>query len=192
MDNKLLFVDIETSGLDKYTDRLLEICAVVVDEHFNPGAVFRKIIKIDSIPDCDPVVRAMHTANNLFEDCLHIGEDIGSVGHQFHKFMYDNDLTSKVIIAGAGPHFDREWLLHVFPWIKDSLHYRLYDINTLLMTYNLDIATISPRNLHRAYVDNMNAIQVAREYYTTLKDLFSFDFTSDLNGTEISKIEEGA
>lgn len=169
MSNSFLFIDIETTGLNPHTDRILEIYGTYVTDDFVPTHDFHHIVDEGS-PKMDEVVSQMHTKNNLLKECQEVGVSFRDVDD---LFKYDIPLNKQIILAGSGVHFDRKFLEIHFPWIVDRLHYRLFDLRSLSYVTPPDLQPVLPfpKDLHRAKPDTLNAVCTAKYYQNMLVSL---------------------
>lgn len=159
MHAPLLWVDIETSGLDEHTARLLEVGMVLTDDMLEEVAYIDVVLGWRNphemeMPD---EVREMHTRSGLLDEvarsrlCLREAEDllVAWVKHHGAEGLY---------MAGSGVHFDRRWLRHLMPSLAGCFHYRNFDMTTL--RYFLGTAKTEPA--HRALADLRQSIEDLR------------------------------
>ncbi len=70
----IMFVDVETSGLDERVDHLLEVALVLTDDELKEVAHISTImLPIGALIMEDDVVREMHTKNGLLEELKKLG-----------------------------------------------------------------------------------------------------------------------
>lgn len=143
IDERLLWVDVETTGLDPCAEgaAILEVAMIVT----GPGLVEearRKWLlrepgwRIDpAIAAMDEFVTKMHVQSGLMND-LTTGRvddlDMRTLGDAaVSDFMSDCDAVG-LKPAGSSVHFDRQWMLEHLPMSSKLLHsHRNFDVSTL-------------------------------------------------------------
>lgn len=175
----LVWIDIETTGLDPQKDAILEVASVITDDALAEVARFEAVISREGLRtefvDLDPAVRKMHTDNGLWEQSGAGGWSKEWVDRQLSqlikKFTPEQDgKPDKPQLAGSSVHFDRSFLRLAMPLTDAALHYRHLDVSAL----NEFARRFCPGvwegrpNLsepaHRAMPDILNSIEVCRYY----------------------------
>jgi oligoribonuclease len=168
-DQKILWVDVETSGLSPMFDTLLEVAAVMTDRNLKTINEFSAVI---APPNFAPVlmadeVRKMHLRSGLIEDILLEGQPLNEVEMAFRTFIWDSKGPSfggepiMPPLAGSSVHFDRNFLEWNFPWFTEEVSYRNIDVSTLKELAKRWYPTITPwesTGIHRALADVRNSI----------------------------------
>lgn len=177
--DRLVFVDIETTGLDPAEDLILEVGIVVVNLDLE---------EIDSIEvqiwedaQYDSVWKALaatsfpvrtHTENGLLEACL--GDEalsIADADKALVDFLVTNQCENEPM-CGSSVGFDRSFLSEYLPATHDLFHYRNIDISSLkelCKRYNPDLfermgeQTVQQK-FHRAIPDIEDSINEFRFY----------------------------
>lgn len=176
--NTLVWVDLETTGLDARKDDVLEIACVVTDGKFNELGCWSAVV----LPDvADPpwetkldfVVREMHTVNGL----------LALVPNGMFRCIADKLLKEwltlvipmgeKPQLAGSTIDFDRAFLRAHFPGVSSLLHYRNLDVSTLNEMARRNWPEVyegRPRgtSAHRAMTDIAASLETARYYSRAL------------------------
>lgn len=133
----LLWIDVETTGLDPEHDQILEIGIQCTDPHAETtlGACHRIIRPHHlDLTAMDPIVFTMHTDNGLLHEIIDadpqanspeaarnaIEETIESLAQRFH-----------LIPAGSNPAFDLAFTHTAGYRIEHLLDHRRYDLSTL-------------------------------------------------------------
>jgi oligoribonuclease len=138
---RLLWVDVETTGLDPENGFLLEVALVVTDEHLEPeGDICLQLrlpeddMTFDNV-DMHENVREMHTKSGLLEESK-IGMGINTAQGLLKTFVEMQNATN-LCIAGSNPSFDRKWLEVHMPELAALFHYRSFDMNTLYYFFDI-------------------------------------------------------
>ncbi len=135
--DRLVFVDLETTGFDPDNDGILELACVITDLDLNELAVHtdhgsRGDLKLFNHRMND-YVRKMHTDSGLLaaiEACEDRRE--GSGAEAFIDFLRTNvPEKGRGLLAGSTISFDKSFLRVWTPEILDHLHYRSVDVSTI-------------------------------------------------------------
>ena len=129
--NKLLWVDLEMTGLVPEEDRILEVAAIVTDFDFNELDVYESVIYQP------PTVMAtmnewcvsVHTASGLV-DRVAAAPNEQHVVNEFSEFIRRNFANQPAVLAGNSVHQDRLFIRHWWPAIEQRLHYRMLDVSS--------------------------------------------------------------
>ena len=87
--NRILWVDLETTGLVPGRDKILEVAMVVTDSAFNELARRREVIKPVwwALEQMSPFVREMHAKNGLLAECAAAQKHSYEVEHEFISWL---------------------------------------------------------------------------------------------------------
>lgn len=138
---KLLWVDIETTGLDPANGHILEIGAIVTDTNLNELDGIKILLKPEPLDRlmglCNDFVRKMHTDNGLFQaldgDVLNLGySDAQIVIQNFIKKHFDD--KDRPALHGNTVHFDKKWMEHHMSGLVSLWNYRIVDVSSIKVT----------------------------------------------------------
>lgn len=157
----MIFLDLETSGLDPARHRILECAVLITDDRFNPVSARVWVGETLRPDECTPEVYAMHVASGLVAaaDAWGGGDSLDGV--------LARTLPAVSRIAGFSPHFDLWFLRTRCPLIADRLHHRVYDCSTLrdlCGDYGQPLMDGAAEPAHRALADCFAALQVMRRF----------------------------
>ena len=171
-DRHLLWLDLETTGLDSLVNEIMEV-----------SAIFSKGGEVIERFHCYPSTRIkftkglwseyaydLHTENGLLEDISDSLKNSGLSAIRFEEehrgrlisFLQrcyselpkpeEGEKQPGLILAGSNPNFDRTFMVDQYPSSSSLLHYRTFDSNVLYMMYSDPDKEKSDR-LHRATKD---------------------------------------
>lgn len=130
---KLLWVDLEMTGLDPAKQRIIEVAALVTDFNFVELDRFEMIIH-----QPEEVLQAaedwpkenMKELFDLVRKSEHHEEDVIDA---FCDFIKTNFGDERAVLAGNSIHQDRRFIRQWWTQVDNLLHYRMFDVSTLKM-----------------------------------------------------------
>lgn len=161
-ENRLLWLDTETTGLDPDTNELLEVAMVLTDDAGNEIASTSEIIYTNKPRvEWENKAREFHEANGLIEEMESLGLTLGLAQERLVAFVEDAE-ADNCKIAGSGPErFDRPWMDKKMPKLASLFHYGSFDNGTLTRFFQLPK---EPQEVqHRALVDLRRDIAAYRQ-----------------------------
>lgn len=169
---KIVWIDLETTGLEAASHHVLEVAVVVTNEELVPVNVFQEVLPFSfraHAPGIDPIVRDMHTRSGLWDECEAV-----SNAPRLPNYSTDGAIVSmlrqsgleqgEAILGGSTINFDRAFLEVHFPRTFAFLHYRNFDTSTMKKALQewAEITFPPSGDAHRALPDIMESIEVAR------------------------------
>ena len=169
---KLLWMDIETTGLIPQVCNILEICALTsdIEDPFATTNGYNMVLGC-SVPvhTLHPKVQDMHNTSGLFEECrrsnVTLEEAEQYIIHQLlPKNAHELPIEEKVTLAGSSVSFEKKFIDYHMPQLAACLHYRLYDVSSIkLFCRSLGMSNIESSQVHRAEADLRHSIGIAVE-----------------------------
>jgi len=167
---KLLWVDLEMTGLDPNKDVILEVAAEVTDFSFKTLASYEAAIKHSK----EEVVKLIQ-ANTWWQDFgdnrdqFLAGIENGKALHEVEQDLVD--LVSKhfgselAVLAGNSIHNDRGFIKKWLPTFDLKLHYRMLDVSAwkVLMQGKYGVV-YEKKEVHRAFDDIQASIAELQHY----------------------------
>ena len=171
---KLLWVDLEMTGLDIARDRIIEVACEVTDFDFKTLASYEAIIKQtdDALDNMNDWSKVQHRASGLTDRIKKEGRDEKTVVHELVGFIKAQFGTEPAILAGNSIHNDRDFIRKHWPEVEELLHYRMLDVSSLkiLMQSKYNIK-FGKREVHRAFDDIQASIAELQYYIESFKKL---------------------
>ncbi|MBR3137885.1 oligoribonuclease [Candidatus Saccharibacteria bacterium] len=172
---KLLWIDLEMTGLDPKEDRILEVAAIATDMDLNQIATFQAIIRVDDELIKTRMVGKFWEENHESRDALiaqnSTGQPVEIVEKQLLDFIKQHfNSKEPVYLAGNSIHQDRKFIEREMPDLNKKLHYRMLDVSAWKIYFEnaLNKSFKKPEN-HRALDDINGSIEELKWYLTFLK-----------------------
>jgi oligoribonuclease len=133
-ETQLVWIDIETSGLDPHKDKILEIGVRLTDLGMRRITGMSTVInwgdQIDEIyNNSDPFVQDMHTKNRLWQECRNRGKTLDEAEVMLAKWTQERSLQNQPL-CGNSLKLDRAFLDAQTPLFHDLYHYRSIDVSS--------------------------------------------------------------
>ncbi|MEE1937961.1 oligoribonuclease [Streptomyces sp. TRM 70361] len=134
MNDHMVWIDCEMTGLSLSDDALVEVAALVTDSELNVlGDGVDIVIRppaeaLDTMPD---VVRAMHTASGLLDELAGgttLQEAEQRVLEYVRKYVPE---PGRAPLCGNSVGTDRGFLMRDMPTLEGYLHYRIVDVSSV-------------------------------------------------------------
>jgi oligoribonuclease len=172
VNDKLVWIDCEMTGLDPVADALIEVAALVTDFELNVlGEGVDIVIKppVAALEQMEDVVRKMHTSSGLLE-VLDAGVDLATAENAVLDYVRSHvPEARKAPLAGNTVGTDRLFLSRDMPMLETHLHYRIVDVSSikeLARRWFTRAYFASPPKSgnHRALADIQESIEELRYY----------------------------
>lgn len=175
MDKRIIWVDLETTGLYPDWDDILEIAVVVTDEKLKVVGFSQHVIahSSDTTKGMEEVVFNMHTKSGLLSE-LSTGVPKHMVVEQILSMFQKMKIPSGYYpLAGNSIHFDRAFLDVHMPEIAAIPSKKNIDVSSvhqLALQWAPEVALLAPtkKRHHRAMEDILESIEELRYYQETL------------------------
>ncbi|OKJ06022.1 oligoribonuclease [Kitasatospora sp. CB01950] len=134
MNDRLVWIDCEMTGLDLDRDALIEVAALVTDSELNVlGEGVDVIIRppAEALETMPEVVREMHTASGLLDE-LADGLTMAEAQEQVLAYIRQHvPEAGKTPLCGNSVATDRGFLSRDMPELEGHLHYRIVDVSSI-------------------------------------------------------------
>lgn len=170
---KLLWVDLEMTGLEPDKDKILEVAAIATDMQLNEIATYEAVVKVDDKLIKSRMVGDFWEKNSKSRDDLMAqnkdGKPVAEVEKELIDFI-DKYFGKTIYLAGNSIHQDRKFIEREMPELDKKLHYRMLDVSAWKIYFEnaLNKKFTKPEN-HRALDDINGSIEELKWYLTFLK-----------------------
>lgn len=134
MNDRMVWIDCEMTGLSLANDALIEVAALVTDSELNVlGDGVDIVIRPpdEALEQMPEVVRNMHTASGLLDE-LAGGTTLADAEEQVLAYVREHVKDAgKAPLCGNSVGTDRGFLLRDMPTLEDYLHYRIVDVSSV-------------------------------------------------------------
>jgi oligoribonuclease len=174
---KILWVDLEMTGLDADNDLILEVAAIATDWDFTELATYQGIVKNE-----DMTLEERLSANSVFWDANpdskngllaqnKDGKDLAEVEDDLLAFIDENfEADMPVLLGGNSIHMDRRFIVAQWPRVDARLHYRMLDVSAWKVVFEGKYKKkfAKPQD-HRALEDIRGSIMELQYYLGKVK-----------------------
>jgi oligoribonuclease len=172
VNERLVWIDCEMTGLDLGADALIEVAALVTDFDLNVlGDGVDIIIKppAEALDQMGDFVRAMHEKSGLLEE-LDSGVPMGEAEDRLLTYIKEHCPDgSRPPLAGNTVATDRAFLARDMATLESFLHYRIVDVSSFKALSRrwfprAYFQAPAKRGNHRALADIQESIEELRYY----------------------------
>lgn len=176
MNERLVWIDCEMTGLDLVNDALIEVAALVTDFDLN---VLGEGVDITIKPPAEALdqmiefVRTMHETSGLLDE-LADGVTLEEAQEQVMAYLREHcGPDSRPPLAGNTVATDRGFLARDMPELDAFLHYRIVDVSSIKELARrwyprAYFGAPTKRGNHRALADIQESIEELRYYRDTI------------------------
>lgn len=171
-NGNLVWLDLETTGLDPQKDKIVEIASVITDSALNviaegPNLVIHYPPSINS--EMTDWSREHFALSGLLDAIQTSATTIEDAENQTLEFIKKYCPPQSALIAGSSVHFDKEFLRKYMPKIVNYVHYRIIDVSTikeLAERWYPEMPQNTKLDRHRAHDDILESIDELKYYRT--------------------------
>ncbi|XP_059608999.1 oligoribonuclease [Phlebotomus argentipes] len=168
----LIWMDLEMTGLEYKTDRILEIACIVTDKDLNVISSSEDFIIHQSesvLGGMGEWCRRTHGESGLTEASRQSKLSEADVEAKILTFLHQHTEEKQCPMAGNSVYMDKLFLMEYMPRLADYLHYRLVDVSTvkeLCRRWHPKIFWDAPKKKlsHRALDDILESIEELKYY----------------------------
>lgn len=186
--DRILWIDVETSGLDKDLDEILEIGAVLTDPKLEELASYEAALTLtpQAVAQItkDKFIQNMHLDNGLLKACKNSTTTLRQAELALIDLLIANDCSPEsVMLAGSGvARFDFDMLQNNMPELASWLAYFVLDVGIIRRAAHMATGgrPIFPKiaesfqegaKAHRALADVRAHLEEARGQFNVLQTI---------------------
>ncbi|MBC2594035.1 oligoribonuclease [Ruficoccus amylovorans] len=165
------WLDLEMTGLDPQTDRILEAAWIVTDKDFNELATYDTAIyqEPETLAAMNDWCKKTHTESGLVDRVASgIGED--ELEEKLLDTLAAHFGPDPVLLAGNSIGQDRKFVDRYLPKFSQKLHYRMLDVSSFKVVFQTCYGkSFSKKGTHRALDDIRESIGELRYYLSFMQ-----------------------
>jgi oligoribonuclease len=168
---RLVWVDLEMTGLDPATCTIVEIATIVTDQDLGvvaegPSLVIRP--PDEALATMSDFVRELHVKSGLLERIGASTVTLADAQRETLSFLEQHTARGTSLLCGNSVWKDRAFLEKYMPEVVGFLHYRMIDVSTLKELvrrwYPTRFHAPKKKEAHRALGDIRESIEELRWY----------------------------
>lgn len=171
---RLVWIDLEMTGLDPNRERIIEVATIVTDADLNviaEGPVLAVHQPEALLAGMDEWNQRTHGESGLVERVKKSAVDTAEAERRTLEFLREHVASGTSPVCGNSVHQDRRFLEREMPELLAFFHYRNLDVSTvkeLAKRWNPGaLAGFSKRNVHLAMEDIKESIAELAHYRQT-------------------------
>ena len=167
---KLLWMDLEMTGLDPQQDVILEVAVEVTDFNFKTLASYEAVVQQPREVVVDRMQKNSWWADfpenrDEFVRKLDEGKPSQQVEHELGELIEQYFGSEPAVLAGNSIHNDRNFIKQWWPQLDLKLHYRMLDVSAwkIFMQGKYGVQ-FEKKEIHRAFDDIQASIAELQHY----------------------------
>ncbi|HES76238.1 MAG TPA: oligoribonuclease [bacterium] len=174
MQNRLIWIDLEMTGLEPEHDVIIEIATLVTDEQLNilaEGPVLAVHQPESVLAGMDEWNQTHHSASGLLDRVRASSHSMADAEQLTLDFLKQWSDKRSSPICGNSICQDRRFLARHMPKLEDFFHYRNLDVSTLkelARRWYPDVPKFEKAGVHRALDDIRASLDELRYYRETI------------------------
>jgi oligoribonuclease len=170
-NQRLIWIDMEMTGLSPDTDRIIEVALVVTDSDLNTVAEAPVMVVHQSnevLDGMDSWNKGTHAKSGLIDKVKASRHDEAAVETAMIEFLKQHVAARMSPMCGNSICQDRRFLVRTMPKLEDYFHYRNLDVSTLkelAKRWKPEIAAgLTKHGKHEALADIYESIEELKYY----------------------------
>lgn len=175
LDSRLIWIDLEMTGLNVHKDKIIEISCVITGPNLNVESdiLSMPIYQNDTVLNkMEDVVVKMHQKSGLLKEVKKSNIMLRDAEDAVIQFLVKNNIKEKSCpLAGNSVHVDRMFLVLHMPRLVEFFHYRIVDVSSikeLCRRWYPSVKYVGDIHTHRAMEDIKSSIEELKFYMNTI------------------------
>lgn len=172
ISTKLLWVDLEMTGLDPEQHVIIEVAVEVTDFSLKTLASYEALIAQpeEVLAKSHAWAANQHTVSGLFDRLRREGRPETEVVHELVGFIKAQFGDEPAVLSGNSIHNDRTFIKKWWPEVDELLHYRMLDVSSWKIFMQGRYGVKFEKNeTHRAFDDIQASIAELQHYVDWFK-----------------------
>ena len=171
-DDRLVWIDLEMTGLDITKESIIEIATVVTDGELNilaQGPNLAVHVSDELLNNMDEWNTRHHTASGLVERVKHESVSVAEAEAQTLEFLKKWVPEGKAPLCGNSVWNDKKFMEKEMPALVEHLHYRMIDVSTvkeLARRWYPHVERYQKKGAHLALDDILESIEELKHFRT--------------------------
>lgn len=167
---KLLWLDLEMTGLNPATDKILEVAAVVTDWNFKlldqfESGVGQNRQEIETLLAANSFAAARPVETKELIELSANAPSQAEIETKLTALVDKHFADGPALLAGNSIHMDRQFIRNYWPKLEVKLHYRMLDVSAwkvvMIGKYGVEV---KKKEAHRALDDIRESIAELQYY----------------------------
>ena len=173
---KLLWVDLEMTGLDAENDVILEVAAEITDFDFKTLGSYEAIVKQPKELVVERMRKNIWWADypdnrDEFISKVEKGKPSEQIQSEMIELIEQHFGSEPAVLAGNSIHNDRNFIKKYWPELDLKLHYRMLDVSSWkIFMQGKHGVQFEKKEVHRAFDDIQASIAELQHYLEWFKD----------------------
>jgi len=170
LNNYLVWIDLEMTGLNAQKDVILEIATIITDNALNEITVGPEIVinhQEKYLQSMDDWVFKIHTKSGLIQAVQNSKITTTQAQEQILNFLKQFGKAGEMLLCGNSVWQDKQFLKVHMPAVHAFFHYRIIDVSTikeLMRRWYPKLPEFEKKDTHRAATDIRESIDELRYY----------------------------
>ena len=169
IDQNLVWIDLETTGLNPERCEILEIAVIVTDADLNTISEEKSYViknSIETLSNMNSWCLKQHTINNLIDDCLKSKLTLYDVEESICSLLKEFIIPNFNPMCGNSINFDKAFLEMHMPTLNNLFSFRTIDVSSIqqLFTRWHNHNGYVKKGTHRALDDIKESINELKFY----------------------------
>ena len=169
-EERLVWIDLEMTGLDVTKESIIEIATVVTDGELNiiaQGPNLAINVEESLLAGMDEWNTSHHTSSGLVERVRQAGVSIEEAEERTLQFLQEWVPEGRAPLCGNSVWNDKKFMEKEMPKLVEHLHYRMIDVSTvkeLARRWYPEVGRYEKKGAHLALDDILESIEELRYF----------------------------